>query len=57
MYITQSIFCKYNHLRKINRKSCGLLSASIGNPDDATRKPEFYDPTFNFLKGLGLEEI
>ena len=28
-----------------------------GNPDDATRLPEFYDPTYEYFKGLGLEEI
>lgn len=28
-----------------------------GNPDDATRLPEFYDPTYNYFKSLGLEEI
>jgi len=34
-----------------------VICVPEGNPDDATRKPEFYDPTFNFLKGLGFEEI
>ena len=28
MYISLSFFCKYNHLRNINRKICGLLTAS-----------------------------
>ena len=28
-----------------------------GNPEDATRKPEFYDPTYEYFKSLGLEEI
>ncbi len=28
-----------------------------GNPADATRLPEFYDPTFEYFKGLGIEEI
>ena len=28
-----------------------------GNPDDATRLPEFYDPTYEYFKGLGLEVI
>ncbi len=28
-----------------------------GNPDDATRLPEFYDPTYEYFKGLGIEEI
>ena len=28
-----------------------------GNPDDATRLPEFYDGTYNYLKQIGLDEI
>jgi hypothetical protein len=28
-----------------------------GDPDDRTRKPEFYDPTFEYLKSIGLEII
>ena len=28
-----------------------------GTPDDATRLPEFYDPTYNYFKSLGIEEI
>ena len=28
-----------------------------GNPDDATRLPEFYDPTYEYLKQLGITEI
>ncbi len=28
-----------------------------GNPADATRLPEFYDPTYEYFKGLGLEVI
>ncbi len=28
-----------------------------GNPDDATRLPEFYDPTYEYLRGLGLREL
>lgn len=28
-----------------------------GNPADATRLPEFYDPTFEYFKQLGIEEI
>jgi hypothetical protein len=28
-----------------------------GNPDDATRLPEFYDPTYEYFKQLGIEEI
>ena len=30
---------------------------SEGFPEDATRLPEFYDGTFNYLKGLGLDVI
>ena len=28
-----------------------------GNPEDATRTPEFYDKTFNYLRKLGLEVL
>ena len=28
-----------------------------GNPPDTTRKPEFYDTTYEYLKSLGLKEI
>ena len=28
-----------------------------GHPPDDTRRPEFYDATFNYLKSLGLKEI
>lgn len=28
-----------------------------GNPEDHTRKKEYYDPTFNYLKNLGLQVI
>lgn len=28
-----------------------------GNPEDPTRKPEFYDSTYKYLKSLGLEEL
>ncbi|MBP5398570.1 MAG: DUF2075 domain-containing protein [Bacteroidales bacterium] len=28
-----------------------------GNPSDVTRLPEFYDPTYDYFKGLGLDLI
>lgn len=28
-----------------------------GDPDDATRAPEFYDGTYNYLRSLGLAEV
>ena len=28
-----------------------------GNPNDATRLPEFYDPTYEYFKELGVKEI
>ncbi len=33
------------------------LCVPKGNPDDATRLPEFYDSTFEFLKSIGFEVI
>ena len=34
-----------------------VLCVPEGNPDDATRLPEFYDNTFEFLKSIGFEVI
>ena len=28
-----------------------------GNPEDATRLPNFYDPTYQYFKSLGIDEI
>ena len=28
-----------------------------GEPDDETRRPEYYDGTYEYLKSLGLREI
>lgn len=28
-----------------------------GSPDDHTRRPEFYDPTYQYLREIGIEEI
>lgn len=28
-----------------------------GNPEDATRNPEYYDGTYNYLKNIGIDEI
>ena len=25
-----------------------------GDPEDPTRSPEFYDPTFEYLRGIGI---
>ncbi len=30
---------------------------SKGNPSDETRRPEFYDTTYEYLKSLGLKEL
>jgi hypothetical protein len=39
----------------LTRARQGLaIFVSPGNPADATRLPEFYDPTFHFLKSLGI---
>lgn len=34
-----------------------VICVPEGNPDDATRLPEFYDPTYEYFKQLGVEEI
>ena len=28
-----------------------------GDPDDSTRLPEIYDPTYEYLKSIGFPEI
>ena len=42
-----------------------VICVPTGNPnktangfwEDSTRKPEFYDGTYQYLKGIGIEEI
>lgn len=34
-----------------------VICVPEGNPNDETRKPEFYDGTYEYLKSLGLKEI
>ncbi len=34
-----------------------ILCVPKGSPEDATRLPEFYNGTYNYLKSLGIEEI
>lgn len=34
-----------------------VLCIPEGNPDYATRLPEFYDGTYQYLKQIGIEEI
>ena len=34
-----------------------VICVPEGNPDDATRLPEFYDDTYEYLKQIGLSEI
>ena len=34
-----------------------IICVPEGNPDDHTRRPEFYDGTYKYLKSIGLEEI
>jgi len=34
-----------------------IIVVPKGNFDDLTRKPEYYDPTFSYLKGIGITEI
>lgn len=34
-----------------------VICVPDGNPEDATRLPEFYDDTYKYLKQIGLEEI
>ena len=50
----------------LTRARCGMIiCVPIGNPnktisgawEDSTRRPEYYDGTYKYLKSLGLEEI
>ena len=34
-----------------------VICVPVGNPEDATRLPEFYDGTYEYFKQIGLEEI
>ncbi|MBQ7395035.1 MAG: DUF2075 domain-containing protein [Lentisphaeria bacterium] len=34
-----------------------VICVPEGNPEDATRQPEFYDGTYEYFKHIGLEEI
>jgi hypothetical protein len=34
-----------------------VIAVPHGDPEDPTRKAEFYDGTFEYLKGLGLPVI
>lgn len=34
-----------------------VICVPEGNPEDATRLPEFYDSTYEYLKQIGLKEI
>lgn len=34
-----------------------MIVVPQGNPEDPTRKPEFYDSTYKYLKSIGIEEI
>ncbi len=63
---------KWNHIRANERKAYQknayrvlltrarqgmIICVPKGNDDDPTCKPAFYDPTYNYLKSLGLKEI
>ncbi len=34
-----------------------IICVPKGNPDDATRLPEFYDSTYQYLKGIGIQQL
>ena len=63
---------KWNRINKEERKTYQLNAYRVlltrarqgmvicvpeGNQEDHTRKPEFYDGTYNFLKSLGFKEL
>jgi len=34
-----------------------VIFVPYGNEEDATRLPEYYDETYNYLREIGIEEI
>lgn len=63
---------RWNYIKKAERKSYQknayrvlltrarqgmVIVVPQGDHEDATRKPEFYDPTFEYLKGIGFRTI
>ena len=34
-----------------------IICVPEGNPEDETRKPKYYDETFEYLKSIGIQEI
>lgn len=34
-----------------------VICVPVGDAEDDTRKPEFYDATYEYLRSLGIEEI
>jgi len=60
---------RWNHIRKAERQTYQknayrvlltrarqgmVIVVPAGDPEDPTRSPEFYDPTFDYLKGIGF---
>lgn len=63
---------KWNYIKKAERKMYlknayrvlltrarqgMVIVVPSGNLDDPTRNPDFYDPTFEYLKTIGFQEI
>ena len=63
---------KWNYIRKIERQAYlknayrvlltrarqgMVIVVPEGDPEDPTRNAEFYDPTFEYLKGIGFDAI
>ena len=46
-----------DRIRSARARQGMVICVPEGNPDDDTRKPEFYDGTYLYLKGLGIKEM
>ena len=64
--------CKWNNIKKVDRQNYLINAYRVlltrarqgmiicvpeGVSEDPTRRPEFYDTTYNFLKSLGFENL
>ena len=56
--VTRSQYLKNAYRVLLTRARQGMvIFVPEGNNEDMTRKPEFYDSTYNYLKGIGLPTI
>ena len=55
---TRKLYLKNAYRVLLTRARQGMvIFVPYGNEEDITRKPSFYDGTFQYLKQIGIEEI